>query len=160
MGFYHRSQINNYFNIFLCSSYAVRRICTKSKHFFQFQQKIETNIAPLSANHIAQTPQGPHYLTDQKQYHNFKIENGLTVLNTFNLHYCSKEYWISSSIVFYVLQECLKYSLKYSNLRKFLTSLSLYLCNFTTIFRNDPMFESPERLRGIIIWLHQWEFSA
>ena len=34
-------------------------------------------IPHLSENHIAQTPQGPHSMTDQKQFHLFKVEDGL-----------------------------------------------------------------------------------
>ena len=104
MGFQPRSRINNHFDIFLRASYRIRRLLSKSKSFFQLWQKTETNkkspgrweqITPLLANHIAQTPQGQHSLTDQKQSYLFKIENGLTAVDIFHLHCWSKEYWIT-----------------------------------------------------------------
>ena len=74
---------------------------TKSKGFFQLQQKTETNkklpgltepINHLSANHIAQTPSEPQSWTNQKLSHVFLIKNFLTVINIFHLHYWPKEY--------------------------------------------------------------------
>ena len=65
IGFQPRSQINNNFDIFLRSLYVLCRLCTKSKHFFQFQQKTEIKkmlpglrepITSLSDNYIYQNP--------------------------------------------------------------------------------------------------------
>ena len=84
---------------FLCSLYIIHRLCTQSKRCFSIRKKTETNknlpgrwepITPLSANQISQTPQGPHFLTDQKQSHMFKIEKIPTVVHIFHFHYWSK----------------------------------------------------------------------
>ena len=44
--------------------------------------------------------------------------------------------------------------------RRFPTSLFLYLYNLTNIVSNFPIFEIPERFRGIIRGLHQCEFCS
>ena len=66
---------------------------------FQFQKnRSQQNIArTLRSNNSSlresnrAIPQAPYSLTDQKQSHLFKIENGLVVVNMFHFHNWSKE---------------------------------------------------------------------
>ena len=67
----------------------------------QFQQKIEankkndlalrTNNSSLGESYLA-IPQAPYLLTNQKQCHLFKIENGFIYVYIFYFHNWSKEY--------------------------------------------------------------------
>ena len=56
---------------------------------------LRRNNSSLSESNHA-IPQAPHSLTDQKQSHLFKIENGLTVVYIFYFHNWSKESKIAS----------------------------------------------------------------